>query len=123
MSKYYIHKENKGLKVKFEGSYRNSNRYFTAIAKTVEGSAWELNQFMNGLVYDDFKPYTPTPQELIEWGETATLTNENPNKVEVDDKDINLRLECLKLALQYQISNPLIGARGFYDWITTNQTS
>ena len=70
-----------------------------------------------------FEPYEPTPQELIQWGETATLTNDNPNKVEVDDKDVSLRLECLKLALQYQISNPLIGAQGFYDWITTNQTS
>lgn len=121
MSKYYIHKENKGLKVKFEGSYRNSNRYFTAIAKTVEGSAWELNQFMNGLVYDDFKPYTPTPQELIDWGETPTLANDNPNKVEVDDKDINLRLECLKLAVISYNTHAITRANEFYEWVTTNQ--
>ena len=72
--------------------------------------------------YKHNKPYTPTPQELIEWeGIMISATNDNPNKVEVDDKDINLRLDCLKLALQRNISDPLIIANDFYEWITTNQ--
>ena len=69
--------------------------------------------------YKHNKPYTPTPQELIEWeGIMISATNDNPNKVEVDDKDINLRLDCLKLALQRNISDPLIIANDFYEWIT-----
>ena len=69
-----------------------------------------------------FGPYTPTPQELIEWGETDTLTNDNPNKVEVDDKDVNLRLECLKLASNNkngQSKDYIIRlANNYYEWIT-----
>jgi hypothetical protein len=78
--------------------------------------------------YKDNKLYTPTPQELIEWGETATLTNDNPNKVEVDDKDVNLRLECLKLAIELNKRNVgldmaycLEEAIESYNWIKTNQ--
>jgi hypothetical protein len=70
-------------------------------------------------------PYTPTPQELIEWGETATITNDNPNKVQVDDKDVELRLECLKLAVigkgNVLTDMVIADAQHFYDWITTNQ--
>ena len=141
--------------------------------------------------YKDNKLYTPTPQELIEWGETETppkymksidpetkglvvefvedrligefkgiviergetdysvgalhtrwvescfepcelntdtLTNDNPNKVEVDDKDVNLRLECLKLAIELNKRNGgldmaycLEEAIESYNWIKTNQ--
>ena len=65
-----------------------------------------------------FEPYTPTPQELAEWGETETLDNDNPNKVEVSDKDINLRLECLKLAITNGGGDTWNVAQDFYDWIT-----
>lgn len=60
----------------------------------------------------------PTPEELAEWGETATLSNDNPNKVEVDDKDVNLRLECLKLAVELKPIDPVLVAGYFYNWIT-----
>lgn len=66
----------------------------------------------------DFLLYTPTPEELAEWGETATLTKDNPNKVEVDDKDVNLRLECLKLAVTHTETNVRGCAELFYNWIT-----
>lgn len=69
-------------------------------------------------ITDGFEPYTPTPQELAEWGETDTLTNDNPNKVEVDDKNINLRLECLKLAIEHTETNVIGSAELFYEWIT-----
>ena len=113
MSKYYKNKY--GLIVKYLD--RKNKMEFNG--EVVAGNQDRYNSFVTCL-YSYFKPYKPTPQELIEWGETATLSNDNPNKVEVSDKDVNLRLECLKLALQYQISNPLLGAQGFYDWITTN---
>jgi len=98
---------------------RYSQRYFNA--KVVAGIDKKQGEYLSSLHTGYYEPYTPTRQELIEWGETDTLTNDNPNKVEVDDKDVNLRLECLKLALQYQISNPLMGAEGFYNWIKTKQ--
>ena len=119
MSKYLKHPN--GLIVKWQRD--NPDGYFTGMVMRGGGSGWAAKMISNKFNIENYKPYEPTPQELIEWGETATLTNDNPNKVEVPDKDINLRLECLKLALQYQISNPLIGAQEFYDWITTNQTS
>ena len=78
--------------------------------------------------YKHNKPYTPTPQELIEWeGIMLSATNDNPNKVEVDDKNINLRLECLKLAVKLNevegssARTCTLEAQEFYDWITTNQ--
>lgn len=77
--------------------------------------------------YKHNKPYTPTPQELIEWGEMLLSTNDNPNKVEVSDKDINLRLECLKLAVAINqgtgCNNGVImfDATEFYNWVKTNQ--
>lgn len=68
-----------------------------------------------------FEPYEPTQKELIEWGETDTLTNDNPNKVEVSEKDVNLRLECLKLATVHSACGALEIAKDYYNWITTNQ--
>jgi hypothetical protein len=58
---------------------------------------------------------------------TATLTNDNPNKVEVDDKDVNLRLECLKLAATINqgtscgIKAVIFDASEIYKWITVPQ--
>jgi hypothetical protein len=79
--------------------------------------------------YKDNKLYTPTPQELIEWDEIMlSATNDNSNKVEVDDKDVNLRLECLKLAIELNKRNVgldmaycLEEAIESYNWIKTNQ--
>jgi len=128
--KYYKYKGNQGLKVQFVGYQKDSNRYFEGIAKTVEGSLWQVGEFMDDLDITDFEPYTPTPQELSEWGETTTLTNDNPNKVEVSDKDVNLRLECLKLAvamdnsIRYELSYFTDKADKIYNWLkTTNQKS
>lgn len=122
MSKYYRHKGNEHLKVKFIGYKEETIVDFQAIAITVEGSLWKVGQFMDDLDIRDFEPYTPTPQELIDWGETDTLTNDNPNNVEVDDKDVNLRLECLKLTIiTMDIKCPtgaIDEAEYFYDWIT-----
>ena len=109
MSKYLksIAPETKGLVVKFiedglEGEFKG------IVANPAETNYY-FGQVENRWVKSCFEPYEP---------KESPLTNDNPNKVEVDDKDIKLRLECLKLALQYQISNPLIGAQGLYDWIT-----
>ena len=69
--------------------------------------------------YKHNKPYTPTPQELIEWNEMLLSTNDNPNKVEVDDKDVNLRLKCLELAIMGYNTDAIDKAQEFYEWITT----
>ena len=98
---------------------RYSQRYFNA--KVVAGIDKKQGEYLSSLHTGYYEPYKPTPQELIEWGETDTLTNDNPNKVEVDDKNVNLRLKCLKLAVQANIVDPIIGANEFYEWITTNQ--
>ena len=120
MSKYYKHRN--GLVVKWLND--NNSIAFTGVVVNVGGSAWKLKEKNDYLFIEDFTTYTPTPEELSEWGETDTLTNDNPNKVEVDDKDANLRLECLKLAV---MSNQGIGhdsevltneATEFYNWIT-----
>jgi hypothetical protein len=73
--------------------------------------------------YKHNKSYTPTPQELIEWeGRMLSATNDNPNKVEVDDKDVELRLECLKLAVigkgNVLTDMVIADAQHYYDWIT-----
>ena len=54
---------------------------------------------------------------------TDTLSNDNPNKVEVSDKDINLRLECLKLASNCTLppSEVMEQAKEYYEWITTER--
>ena len=117
MSKYYKSINHERI-VKFIANTNDSDCFEGVVVSSNDLVEVGLHSYT--WMKEFFEPYTPTPQELIEWGETATLSNDNPNKVEVDDKDINLRLKCLKLALQYQISNPLIGAQGFYDWITTN---
>ena len=54
---------------------------------------------------------------------TATLTNDNPNKVEVDDKDVNLRLKCLELAIMGYNTNAIDKANDFYEWITQKPTN
>ena len=93
------------------------------------GSPLDDNKTFHGYVFEDsenhtkgsfgtrwakshFKPYKIN---------TATLTNDNPNKVEVYDKDVNLRLKCLKLAVASNVTDPQVLAQEFYDWITTNQ--
>lgn len=78
----------------------------------------KIGEYHGYFIRNMFEPYTPTPQELAEWGETDTLTNDNPNKVEVDDKNINLRLECLKLAIEHTETNVIGSAELFYEWIT-----
>lgn len=117
MSKYYKH--HNGFIVKWLKD--NPDNYFTGIVMRVGGSKWNVGNKDNYFYLPYLEPYTPTPQELIEWGETETLSNDNSNKVEVDDKYVNLRLECLKLAMQGNIVDPLSRAKRFYGWITTNQ--
>ena len=122
MSKYYkdrlsalvVKYTNQNTKSRFEGIVVIGNGCSTYIVG-YKSNHWE---------YMCFEPYTPTPQELAEWGETETLSNDNPNKVELSDKDINLRLECLKLAVElnrdfkYKTSHFTNRAQDFYDWIT-----
>jgi len=84
----------------------------------------DKNNYYNS---QEFEPYTPTPQELIEWNEIMlSATSDNPNKVEVDDKDVNLRLECLKLTVASNIGlltdmgDITKEANVAYNWIKTN---
>lgn len=183
MSKYYKLKDN-SLKVKFIEGVDKHRNMFNGIVVDPTATLWQKSEFAECLSYEDFELYTPTPQELAEWGETPkymksidpetkgliieyiadgkndefkgvvikqgksrwevgnksntwikslfepcelnteTPSNDNTNKVELSDKDINLRLECLKLAAN---SNKGIGhdasvivaeAQEFYDWIT-----
>lgn len=113
MSKYY--KYQNGLIVKWLRD--KPDGYFTGTVMSVGVSEWKMGEKCDDVSLSWFYPYTPTPQELIEWGETATLTNDNPNKAEVDDKDVNLRLECLKLAIASNVTDPQVLAQEFYDWI------
>ena len=116
MSKYY--KAYDGMVVAF---LRKINEHsFKGEFVFVKGLVWRKGETAR-CYYNDFTPYTPTPQELAEWGETETLSNDNPNKVEVSDKDINLRLECLKLAVtagKTTSTSAIDMAEDFYDWIT-----
>ena len=114
MSKYYKH--HNGFIVKWLKD--NPDNYFTGIVMRVGGSKWNVGNKDNYFYLPYLEPYTPTPQELIEWGETATLTNYNPNKVEVDDKDVNLRLKCLELAIMGYNTDAIDKANEFYEWIT-----
>ena len=115
MSKYYKY-HNRNLVVKWVRD--NVDDYFTGIVVWVGNSVWKLKDQDDYFQMTYFEPYTPTPQELIEWGETATLTNYNPNKVEVDDKDVNLRLKCLELAIMGYNTDAIDKANEFYEWIT-----
>jgi hypothetical protein len=100
---------------------RYSQRYFNA--KVVAGIDKKQGEYLSSLHTGYYEPYTPTPQELIEWGETATLTNDNPNKVEVDDKDVKLRLKCLELAIMGYNTDAIDKANDFYEWITKKPNS
>ena len=71
-----------------------------------------------------FEPYTPTPQELAEWGETETVTNDNPKDIAIQPTDVEIRLRCLEMACErlmdtiFASEDIVIEAQEFYDWIT-----
>jgi hypothetical protein len=122
MSKYY--KQKKGnIVLKWINDNPNDKECFKGKV-LVKGVYVEVGEISSDWIKACYKPYTPTPQELAEWGETETVSNDNPNKVEVDDKDINLRLECLKLAVMIndntrkELSYLTSNADEIYDWIT-----
>ena len=124
MSKYYKDKEGCQI-IKFISDTSDPD-CFEGIVVVNDGNSY-IGETSKLWVIEFFEPYTPTPQELIEWGKTATLTTDNPNKVEVDDKDVNLRLECLKLTVASNIGlltdmgDITKEANVAYNWIKTNQ--
>ena len=78
MSEYY--KYHNGLILKRLKD--NLDGYFVGIVVSVGGSDWSVGCISDYFCYEHFKPYTPTPQELIEWDETTTPTNDNPIKLQ-----------------------------------------
>lgn len=117
MSKYYKNIQY-GFIVKVYTEISNEDFEGVVVAECKEMPLHEEGMWLK----ERFAPYTPTPQELAEWGET--VSNDNTNKVEVSNKDINLRLECLKLAvnsnkgIKHDASVIVAEAQEFYDWIT-----
>lgn len=183
MSKYY--KDKTGCQIIKFISNTDDLECFKGIVLTGDKGS-KVGEICDSWLRECFEPYTPTPEELAEWGETETppkyykhidtdmvvkvekengntfsgtvevaggkyiagaylnawykpsfepyelntetLSSDNPNKVKVSDKDINLRLECLKLAIELNKSNVgldmaycLEEAIESYNWIKTNQ--
>lgn len=121
MSKYLKSINYEGLIVKFVSP--QDEECFYGFVVSQGNSHWVASNNESSWVSEYFEPYTPTPQELIEWGETATLSNDNPSKVEADDKDVNLRLKCLELAIMGYNTDAIDKANDFYEWITKKPNS
>lgn len=122
MSKYYkdrlsalvVKYTNQNTKSRFEGIVVIGNGCSTYIVG-YKSNHWE---------YMCFEPYTPTPQELAEWGETETLINDNPKDIAIQPTDVEIRLRCLEMACErlmdtiFASEDIVIEAQEFYDWIT-----
>lgn len=118
MSKYYksIDPLSKGLIVKFiEDGFDGE---FKGIVANPAETRFYFGEEQNRWVKSCFEPYEP---------KESPLSNDNPNKVEVDEKDVNLRLECLKLTVASNIGlltdmgDITKEANVAYNWIKTNQ--
>jgi hypothetical protein len=84
---------------------------------------WEVGQFSNWFSFVGLKPITFLKEEepKVSYVNPANPHQELPQPEPTPTKDLELRLECLKLAIQANCVDPVIVAKEYYEWITKPQ--
>ena len=116
MREYYYKFNNNNLVVKWIKN--NKKDFFTGKVVRIGGSGWKLGQEDDFFCFNDFSEYTPKKKELAEWDKIAPQVPKTPLPEATPIKDVELRLECLRLAIQANCVDPVIAAKEYYEWIT-----